>query len=101
MRWDLAELDRQMEHAELDIKIIELQTELALRNALYNIAVTAIEMQITNKTITMHSEYLHRITRRYYFGLASARSVTVAKNRLTMEESKLTNLQISHERNRE
>ena len=99
MRWDLAELDRQMEHARLDIYMIELRTELALRNALSDIATTALDMQIAEETITIRTQYLHRVNRRHYFGLASARDVRAAQNRLTVEESRLSNLKITQSRN--
>ena len=95
LRHQITEIERQKEHLALDIEIIELRTELFLRNALTGMNNAAINIKIAEASIEISAEHLRRTGLLHQFGLASAGELRVAEQRLAQEEIRLENLRLA------
>ena len=95
LRRQMTEMDREKEHLSLNIQIVELQTERALRNAISGMLNAAIDIEIAEASIEISTEHLRRVGIMRQFGLASAGELRVAEQRLSQEQISLENLHLA------
>ena len=88
----IEEIDRQIEHLELEISIVKLQAESNLRRAIYNMFSVAIEIQNAEAAARLGLEQLRLVEVRHQFGRASANDLRIADYSISREQMNLDNL---------
>jgi len=95
MRSQRTELDRQLEYLYLDLDILVLRNEQALRSALLNIINVALDIETAEASLIITAEQLRRAEILHNFGLNSANDVRIIQTRLIQEQLSFENLLIS------
>jgi len=92
LRRHVEEIDRQIEELNLDIRIIELRAEQTLRNILFDIVTTAIDIESMESTLIVSNENYRRANTLYQLRMISANELRRARSSLAQDEMNLVNL---------
>jgi len=88
------EIERQIEIFYLEINMIELRAELTIRNAISDIAIAEIDIEIMEAAIILAYQNLQRLTILHQHGRVSANELRQAENLLNQKQMSLENLQL-------